>query len=123
MSLPLSLLLAHFVGDFLFQTDWMALNKSKSWLALCVHVACYTTCFAPFGIGFGFLTTVFLSHFLTDAVTSRVTNRLWFMTPIRGGGFRLKHPNTRHWFFVAIGLDQLIHYITLAYIWAYFNGS
>ena len=34
-------LYAHFVGDYLLQTDWMANNKKKSSWACAVHVAIY----------------------------------------------------------------------------------
>lgn len=36
------LLIAHLVGDFLFQTKWMADNKSNLWLPLIVHSSIYT---------------------------------------------------------------------------------
>lgn len=106
LSIPLLLLVTHFVGDFLLQSDWMALNKSKRWDALFVHVSVYTTCFlwVPHLDAFFFLT--FASHFLTDAITSRLTARLW-------------QANERHWFFVTIGFDQLIHATTLALTWQY----
>jgi len=40
-------------------------------------------------------------HFATDFVTSRITSRLWYQ-------------QREHDFFVMVGLDQLIHQITLA---------
>lgn len=52
-SVLLALLVAHVVGDILFQTDWEALNKvgglrSKlSARALLTHVATYTIAFTP----------------------------------------------------------------------------
>jgi hypothetical protein len=40
-------LLAHLVGDYLLQSDWMANNKTKrSWPAL-VHALLYSLCFVP----------------------------------------------------------------------------
>jgi hypothetical protein len=36
------LLLAHLIGDFLFQNQWMAFNKQKLWLPLIVHCTIYT---------------------------------------------------------------------------------
>ena len=121
MPVPLSLLALHFVGDFVLQTDWMALNKSRHLDALTLHVAVYTSVFAgwlyfpvpsvPDAVNISqFLVFTFLSHLLTDAITSRMTARLWF---IDASGALV--PGRRHWFFVTIGADQLIHAATLAF--------
>lgn len=112
------LVLAHFVGDFLFQSNWMALNKSRDWRALLAHVGVYSLCFI--GWGWRFVALTFLFHLMTDAVTSRITSKLWF---VRGVVYRLGRIEVdydmakRHWFFVVIGADQLIHYLTLAWTW------
>lgn len=97
-----ALLFTHFVADFLLQSDWMAINKSTSWRALTVHVLLYSVCFLWLGPMFTLIT--FLTHFATDAITSRATAYLY-------------KKNERHWFFVVIGLDQLIHQFTLLYTW------
>lgn len=120
MTIPLTLLLTHFVGDFLFQTDWMAINKSKRTDALALHAGVYALCF--FWLGAPFVAWTFVTHYLTDAVTSRITTRLWFFKPvgehynIGGQRYEMSIPRggNRHYFFVVIGLDQLIHYTTLA---------
>lgn len=111
MTIPLLLLVVHFVADFLFQTDWMAINKSKQWDALALHCLVYSACFlvvTEFPVPFVLVT--FATHFTTDAITSRITTRLW-------------QADQRHWFFVVIGLDQLIHATTLALTWAYLVGA
>lgn len=122
MAMIYVLLVAHFVGDFICQSDWMALNKSKRWDALALHVSVYSgviygclylagwywasgldrACclplwvprFAPYVAG------NFIAHFVQDAITSRINAKLW-------------QANERHWFFVGIGADQLLHYVTL----------
>ncbi len=38
------LILGHLVGDYLFQTNWMALNKKESVLACGVHCFVWTAC-------------------------------------------------------------------------------
>lgn len=125
----LILLTVHFVGDFLCQTNWMATNKSKSWLALTAHVSAYTAVFlAPMAYLLGetsvlwqFLGLTFALHFVTDAITSRITSRLWFVsTRADYRDFtvtcRLHFDDPkRHWFFVAIGFDQLLHAFALAF--------
>lgn len=113
MSIPLSLLTLHFLGDFILQSDWMALNKSKQWDVLAIHAGVYSACFLWWG--FHFVALTFALHFMVDCVTSRLTSNLWFMeeVPTGEGWWTVKTPNPRHWFFVMIGLDQLIHYTLL----------
>lgn len=94
------LLVAHFVADFLLQSDWMALNKSKQTLPLVVHTSIYALCFSWLGTEFALLT--YITHTITDFVTSRVNARLW-------------QANQRRWFFVSVGFDQLIHALTLVW--------
>lgn len=114
LSLPviLSILIAHWIADFIAQTDQMAKNKSTSNKWLISHVMTY-------GITMGFLMVIMLSkvpiiwllvntvaHGATDYVTSRITSRLW-------------KANEVHWFFVVVGLDQLIHMMTMFITAAY----
>jgi hypothetical protein len=98
----LGILFTHLIADFFLQSDWMAINKSTRWDALMLHVGVYALCFLPFG--FLFACATFLFHFGTDAITSRITSYLW-------------GKQQRHWFFVVIGIDQFIHYVTL--LWTY----
>lgn len=89
------LALLHFIGDFACQIDKMAINKGSSWKWLTIHVAVYS---APFVLVFGPLFAVvnFALHWVTDAITSRIS-----------GAFN-KAGNTRM-FFATIGFDQLVH--------------
>ena len=41
MSLFDTLLIAHLVGDWLLQSEWMALEKQRNWGAMIAHVAVY----------------------------------------------------------------------------------
>lgn len=112
-----TILVFHWVTDFFLQTDEQAKGKSSSNKWLGMHVGTYS-------LGVLFITmlnfNLFLSpiaalvfwllnvvaHFFTDYVTSRATSLLW------------KEGRT-HDFFVTIGADQLIHYMTLfgTFIW------
>lgn len=112
VELLLVLLLLHWIGDFVFQTDWIAQNKSKSLTALFVHVLTYSVVFGV-GVlalfnGLKFLDTIALFvavnaalHFVTDFVTSRASSVLW-------------KAGQRHEFFVMIGFDQLLHTVAIA---------
>lgn len=110
-----AILFLHFMGDFIFQSDWMATNKSKNVTALAIHALVYSACFVVLGTYFAIVT--FVMHFFTDGITSQWTSKLWFAVDHGedpASGHRLiEWSNTRHWFFVVIGLDQLIHFITL----------
>jgi len=37
----LGIVLAHLVGDYLIQSDWMAVEKTKRWWPACVHALTY----------------------------------------------------------------------------------
>lgn len=110
----LYLLLAHFVADFICQTDAMAINKSKSNLWLTYHAATYTailglaaTALFPLNAAWvKFVAANFVLHWGTDFVTSRITSRLWVA-------------NQRHWFFVTIGADQWLHAAALVLTYGY----
>ena len=115
MGLPqplqlICLLAVHWLGDFVLQSHWMSVNKSKRLDALAIHVATYTTTLlvgsallfgvheiGPLALFVGVNGTL---HFATDFVTSQITSRLW-------------HQQREHLFFVAVGFDQLIHQVTL----------
>jgi len=99
MNIPLSLIITHFIADFVLQNDWMAHGKSKKFLPLFTHCLIYSSCFLFLGLKFVVLTGIL--HFIVDFVTSRINIQLWNL-------------QSKHWFFVSIGLDQLVHYVCLA---------
>ena len=123
--LILQILFSHWISDFVFQSSWMATNKSKNWLALGSHILVYTVSMGflmlisgvIIGLTFNsiiggaimiipplaFVQWIALNgalHFVTDAVTSRITYKLWGRSKM-------------HEFFVVVGLDQFIHYSCL----------
>jgi hypothetical protein len=138
----LGLVVTHWIADFVCQTNWQASNKSKSNWALYCHVGTYTVVLL-FGTILLFPTKGYpggplfifgnaLLHFWTDWCTSRVTSRLFMsqfdelaivmqppslhgdMSPIVEPHLVMKRGFTLHNFFVIVGLDQLIHHVTLA---------
>lgn len=66
------LLLGHLVGDYLFQTRWMALNKTKynleGWLSAFIHCLIYTicVCLIMWNFDWYWILIVFFSHFILD---------------------------------------------------------
>lgn len=106
-----ALLAVHWVADFVCQSHWMAINKSSRNDALALHVTLYTAVLLG-GTGLivglkpqfavlGFAALNGALHFGTDYFTSRWSSSLW-------------KQQRMHDFFVVIGLDQLIHQVTLA---------
>jgi len=98
-------IIAHFVGDFVLQTDKMAINKSTSNKWLLIHLGVYTSVLLIFGLKFALVNGIL--HLVTDYITSRATSYLW-------------KKGDRHNFFVVIGLDQTIHMISLYLTTLYF---
>lgn len=88
----------HYVGDFLLQTDWMALNKSHNMMALSCHCMFYAIPFLVLNPEYALL--MGLLHFPVDFVTSKIC-------------FHLYSLNKRGLFFKVIGLDQAIHLTVL----------
>ena len=105
-----AILWAHFVGDFILQSDYHATNKSKSNLALFEHVLFYSLPLTIVGflipVSIGWVIANAAMHAAVDYVTSRITSRLWIA-------------GKRHWFFVTIGADQSLHFtcLVVSYIW------
>ena len=109
-NIILVILVTHFVADFLCQTDKMALNKSHSIKWLSVHVLVYSLVLGLGSLFFlaelgweywaYYVLTNGILHWITDYFTSKQTTRLWKL-------------ESKHWFFVMVGFDQLIHYSCL----------
>ena len=102
-----TVIILHFVFDFIFQSHWMASNKSKSNKALGAHVSVYTIGLLIIGMKYS-LSILYLipwvvfnslAHFITDYFTSRQTSKLF--------------NKDWHNFFCWVGADQVIHYPTL----------
>lgn len=112
MNFIIIIFLIHFISDFIFQTHEMSLKKSKSIFWLSYHVIVYsfiTTILWYIFFGgmikdYSFILYIFIitfiTHWITDYFTSKWTSKLWEQQRV-------------HDFFVVIGLDQLIHTITL----------
>ena len=112
------LLFAHWVGDFVFQTTWMATRKSIRLDALIVHVLTYSIVLAGAAVllfGQTELAAIFVAcnaglHFVTDFCTSKVSAALHARQNMRG-------------FFVVLGLDQFLHHLALAATLVWFTAA
>lgn len=66
-----ALFVGHLIGDFLFQTGWMAKNKATKWGPLLTHVVVYTIVvtlvgWVSGGISVWAIALIFVSHVLLD---------------------------------------------------------
>lgn len=127
----LILIFIHFVGDFLLQNDTMAINKSKSIHWLTIHVLVYTSVLA-IGSFFLFDLTKFFAwfdmiffvsasaclHWATDFFTSKLTSYLYQKAEKNPKELFLFN-SWRHWFFTAVGADQILHYSALFLTYQY----
>lgn len=59
-------ILAHAVGDYVLQSDWMATEKTRRSVAALVHVIIYTLCFVPLTQSPAALFAIASSHFVID---------------------------------------------------------
>jgi hypothetical protein len=97
LLLIIVLLYSHFLADFWFQTDMMAINKSTSIKWLSYHVLTYwliTICFVFVSPWYWIFNA--LSHWIIDFFTSKCTSYYW-------------KKEMRHEFFCMIGFDQFLH--------------
>jgi len=104
------LLLAHLIGDFLFQTQWMAFNKMKHWLPLLVHCVVYTVVVALVSyvcldhpLSLAGILIIFIGHIILDQGSFI---RWWYLKVCRctesGTGW------------LKIVYDQIFHLLLLA---------
>lgn len=115
MSLLLWLLVAHHVGDYLFQTEYQALNKALGHFwnrALAAHCSIYTAVFLPvfwlFGVSFWWLAVIYSTH----AVIDRRWPVLWWRRHVMRGSDSVI-ANT---FWLTITVDQIFHLLVLVVI-------
>lgn len=66
MSTSMARLLAHALGDYGIQTDWMASEKTKRSLAAAAHALTYTACFLPLTRDWRRLAIIGGTHFVID---------------------------------------------------------
>lgn len=110
-----TIIIIHWIADFILQTDKQAKGKSKNWSDLLSHTITYSvvwvfailflwnnqhtvTWLVVSSILFGAIT--FVAHTITDYFTSRLNSKLWAEGKV-------------HYFFVSIGFDQILHYVQL----------
>lgn len=74
--------LCHFVGDFILQSDYMALNKSKKTINCLTHVIIYTSCFLLITLSWKALLFIGITHFIIDRFPIIVKKLIWYKNHI-----------------------------------------
>lgn len=105
-------LITHFVADFILQRREVGQKKSSSPRHLAEHIAIIFVCFLPFGLQFALYNA--LIHAVIDA-------SIWNLYKVV---VKIMHPGadhtykywTDHKFYATIGLDQLLHTLTIVYL-------
>ncbi len=99
------IIIAHWFGDFAFQTSNMAVNKSRSFKWLFLHTGTYTVTLLLFCLFlmpmeelFPYVVLNGLLHGTTDLFTSRLA---------------AKYREEPRRFYPIIGFDQMVHTLTL----------
>jgi hypothetical protein len=103
MTSDLGPFVAHLIGDFILQNDWMARRKKdSSWVCL-VHVVVYMLPFLLCALNWWQLLAIAAQHFAQD----RSAFILWWMRV-----WKRVHPDHRKG--IALFVDQAFH---IAWIW------
>ena len=118
----LSILTLHFIGDFVFQSNEVAKQKSTNYSVLFYHASFYSSViflgilclkiyllgfqFPLIGTAFKFFIITLIIHFITDFYTSKVNKQFY-------------EEGKTHQFFVGIGFDQLLHFVQLIVTYNY----
>jgi hypothetical protein len=106
----------HYIFDFICQTKWQAEHKHDNIEALSNHVIVYSwgmdfsTCLFLYGCGVPLSISIFfgglswfyfaLTHLVTDFITSKISHHYFSKKDYHMG-------------FVVVGLDQIIHFLTI----------
>jgi hypothetical protein len=115
-------LLAHLIGDFVLQSEWMAVNKSKRSFPALVHVFFYTLPFLFLTTDISTLLIISGTHFLIDRFgLARYICRLRnHICPIRQW-FLKKENGTPVWleFWLVVIVDNTMHLVINAFALGY----
>ena len=69
--------LCHLIGDYIFQSDWQAINKNKKTLNCLVHVVIYTSLFLLLTFSWKALLFIGMTHFIIDRFPVIVKRIIW----------------------------------------------
>lgn len=113
MSLFDSLLVAHLVGDWLLQTEWQALNKTRNWRAMWSHVTVYhLLILIALWSHFGFQDVRVYFTTAALALSHAFLDRRWPEVAVMRALRIIVDRDPERWLLIAV--DQVLHIILLA---------
>ena len=129
MTIILTALFLHFVGDFVLQTREVATTKSKDWHALAHHCMIIWFSMIPLGVmvGGGFIDCVMFAT-VNALVHGAIDRNIWKRygrridrksDPTRNDRFEYWND---HVFYTVIGFDQFLHVSTMFLLLAWMVG-
>ena len=101
-------LYAHFIGDYLLQNDWMALNKKKEDFPCLVHVILYLLPFLFCKMKWWILLAIGLHHYAQDR-----SNFIVWLMKIKGSKQFSEAPCAPWSIFLT---DNIIHILWIAFL-------
>lgn len=110
-------IVGNFVGDYLVQNDWMALNKKKAWLPLVVHCGLWTFSVMLFSGTTDWRIAAIL--FITHAIQDGTDIIRWWM--FRIGQKEFATGPLSPWSIIVV--DNVWHIITITIVWRLFGLS
>jgi hypothetical protein len=89
---------AHLIGDFILQNDWMAVNKKQRTVSCSIHVVLYLVPFLLTDLVWWQILLIGIQHFVQD----RTEFIFWWMRACKR-----VHPD--HWKELPLYVDQAFH--------------
>jgi len=99
---------AHLIGDYLIQTDWMALNKKKSTWICVIHIITYIIPYLWTGLGLDKILLIGIEHFIQD----RWNLVYWLME--KTGHNKFNKPPMAPWSIIVT--DNILHILWVAWV-------
>ncbi len=101
-------LLAHFIGDYIIQSDWMAANKKKSQVACAIHSNTYLIPFLFCGLLWWQVLLIGIQHHIQDNSNFVI----WFMN--KSGSKNFTKAPMAPWSIIVV--DNIFHVIWITFV-------
>lgn len=105
-------LLLHLLGDYVLQNDWMAQNKTKSWLPAAVHALAYSLPFLLLQPSWWAWLVILSTHYLIDRYRLALYYiRLYNRVPASEEGYFGYHQDKPAYmaFWLMVIIDNTLH--------------
>jgi len=121
MTLFEKLFIAHFVADWLLQTEWQALNKGRSYRALFSHIGIYSlVMLGVLAASFGFRNWTVYGMVGMLAVTHSILDHGGFVAGFMKTFRLVVNRDPERWLSMAV--DQVFHILLIALVTTVLSG-